>query len=144
MDSGLDKPFLRRCLWMTGWVSAFVALVGWQLTGFDWAGRYAAVALFAWINWVFLAWLLGALVEGKRRSFVLALGGNLVNLAWFVGLYLPQAGAEPISALAGINTFFFVVLMKLLGRRFVGTNSLSFSQSPAPPGAGKSPTRPWS
>jgi len=137
MDRSLDRPFLRRCLWATGWVSALVAIVGWQLTGFDWAGRYAAVALFAWINWALLAQVLLGLVERKWKRFVVAIGGKVINITWFVGLYLPSAGAEPTSLLAGFNTFFLVVLMKLLGRRFAGSHSFPFSQSPAPRGTKK-------
>lgn len=131
MDPGLDRPFLARCLWATGWVSGFTALVGWRLTGFDWAGRYAAVALFAWINWVLLAQLLLGLTERNWRRFILALAGKMCNIGWLVGLYLPLAGAEPTSLVAGLNTFFFVVLLKVLGRKIMGSNSFAFSQRSA-------------
>ncbi len=130
-ETGLDKEFLRRSLWTTGWASAGVSLIAWQLGGFDWAGRYAAVALFAWINWVLLARLLLAIVRRQFLPLMLAIGGKVLNFGWFVGWYLPLAGAEPTSLLAGINTFFAVVAWSLIGRHFHRPVSFHFSQSPA-------------
>jgi len=129
-DTALDCEFLRRCLWATGWVSVLAALMLLTAGRLDLAGRYAATALFAWINWTFLAQAILGLLQRRPLSLLVAVVIKIVNFGWFFGLYTWSVGVEPISFLAGLNTFLAVVILKALGRYWIAGAGANTKQAP--------------
>lgn len=116
----MDRSSLRRIFWWTGVVSASGAWIAWRMGAPDWAGQYAAAALFGGVNWFLLTALLLAFVERRPLSFFLTAAGKIVNYAWYVFFYLPVLGIEISSFLLGLNTFFLVIFLRLLGGGLAG------------------------
>lgn len=101
-------------------MSACIAWTLWRMGAVDWAGRYSAAALFGGVNWFLLAVLLLAFVERRPPAFFAAAAAKLVNYFWYVFFYLPVSGIEITSFLLGLNTFFLVIFLRLIGGGLAG------------------------
>ncbi|MFH0794925.1 MAG: hypothetical protein V2A74_12940 [bacterium] len=115
----MDLKFFYISLRWTVVIALLVTVIALGYGHYSWAGRYAAIAGWTIVNLLVISELLLAAFRDHRRDKALVfLALKLIMLALLVA-FAYYVGLEITSFLAGFNTFFFVIILKALGRMLV-------------------------